>query len=203
MKSKVIGLTGQTGAGKSTVSHMIGEMVSGTKIIDADKVAREALTNGSDCLKRLAKLFGCDIIRDDGSCDRKLLAQRAFSSEKNTSMLNEVTHPWIIARIEELIIRYRSEQCSMIVLDAPLLYESGGDALCDCVAAVTAPENVRLKRIIDRDGLTEQEALLRIKAQHQEQYYRSKVDFVIDGSLPPDEVRRQTELLLQRIKRGI
>ncbi len=201
MDNIVIGLTGQTGAGKSTVSEFLAEM--GCAVISADQVAREALSKNSDCLKRLAELFGCDIIDEDGCCRRRLLAQRAFSSPENKKLLDGTTHPWIIRRTEEYIGAYRKNTCCPIVFDAPLLFESGGDRLCDAVIAVTAPEKLRLERIIRRDGLSPEEARLRMDAQHETEYYTGRADFVIDGSVPLEDVRRQTADVLERIKKEV
>lgn len=191
MKNRVIGLTGQTGAGKSTVAGMLESL--GCRIINADAVAREATAKGSECLKRLAEYFGNDIIDSNGNCVRKLLAQRAFSSRENTEILNSITHPMIIGRISEYI-----EMCGEdenVVIDAPQLFESGCDKLCDKVIAVTAPKDVRLQRIIMRDDISEQYALLRINAQHDEEYYTSRADFVIDGSMSIDDVGRKVKII--------
>lgn len=202
MNNIVIGLTGQTGAGKSTVSLMLSDL--GCVIINADQVAREALEKNSDCLKRLAELFGYDIIDDDGSCRRRLLAQRAFSSAENKKNLDNTTHPWIIRRTEEYIDTYRQNTDAPIVFDAPLLFESGGDKLCDVIIAVTAPEKLRLERIMRRDGLSYEEAKLRISAQHDDEYYTDRADHVIDGSQSLETVSGQTELVLKEIlKRGV
>ena len=108
----------------------------GCYIIDADTVAREALAKGSDCLQTLAEYFGYDIIDQDGQCNRRLLAQRAFADAEKTALLNKTTHPWIKRRIEEYITIYRRISEGYIVIDAPLLYESGCDRLCDKVIAV-------------------------------------------------------------------
>lgn len=180
--TNIIGLTGATGAGKSTVA--LAAQAWGCYIIDADQVAREALAKGSDCLARLAELFGQDIILEDGTCHRRLLAQRAFADPKQTELLNKVTHPWIIRRIEEYIKLYRQQSDGWILIDAPLLYESGGDRLCDKVIAVTAPKDLRLERILRRDHLTKEEALLRMQTQPEDTFYTDRADAVIDGSQP-------------------
>ncbi len=192
----IIGLTGPTGAGKSTAADTMKEL--GCYVIDADKVAREALAKDSDCLKMLAKSFGYDIIDSEGCCRRKLLAQRAFADAGKTEMLNKITHPWIIRRIEEYITLYRQHSDGWIVIDAPLLYESGGDALCEKVIAVTAPHAVRLERIMQRDSLTEKEALLRMKAQKDSTFYTAKADVVIDGARPLEEVRKTAADILRQ-----
>ena len=196
MKTKFIGLTGQTGAGKSTVSEFAKKM--GYKVIDADKVAREVMKSGSECVKRLAEVFGSDIIKDDGSLNRKLLAQRAFSSKENTTILNSITHPAIIARVREYIDIYAKEN-DVILFDAPQLFESGGDRICDSIIAVTAPIDVRLQRILFRDGISEKEALMRINAQFGEDFFRANCDHIIDGSRSLEDVERQFEEIMKKV----
>lgn len=199
MKTKLIGLTGQTGAGKSTVSEFAEKM--GCKIINADKAAREVMSNGSECLKRLAEIFGSDIINNDGSLNRKLLAQRAFSSKENTDILNGITHPAIISKVREYIDIY-SKESEVIIFDAPQLFESGGDKMCDKIIAVTAPVEVRLKRIISRDGISEKDALMRINAQLDEDFFRANADYIIDGSESLKDVRRRFEEIMKKVMKA-
>ena len=198
MKSKVIGLTGQTGAGKSTVSAMAESY--GCHIINADKVAREATAKNSECLKRLAEFFGNDIIDSNGECVRKLLAQRAFSSRENTDMLNSITHPMIIRRISEYIGMYGEDET--VIIDAPQLFESGGDNLCSVIIAVTAPKEVRLNRITERDGITREQALMRMNVQKDEYFYTERADYVIDGGKPMKDVEAAAEAVLEKIRDG-
>lgn len=195
MKNRVIGLTGQTGAGKSTVAGFAKAL--GCRIIDADLVAREALESGSECLKELSVHFGSDILDKDGSCRRDVLARRAFSSRKNTELLNKTTHPWIIRRIKEYI--EKSVTDGLVIIDAPLLFESGADSLCGCVIAVTAPEQLRLERIMKRDGIPREDALLRIGAQQEELYYTSRADYIINGSEPEEKVKKHTEEIISKL----
>ena len=199
MKNRVIGLTGQTGAGKSTVAGFAKAL--GCRIIDADLVAREALESGSECLKELSRLFGSDILDENGCCRRDVLARRAFSGRENTELLNKTTHPWIIRRIKEYIENSGHE--GLVVIDAPLLFESGADGLCGCVIAVTAPERLRLDRIMKRDGISSEDALLRMRAQHEDEFYTSRAEYIINGSAPEEEVKKQTEeIIRQLLQRG-
>ena len=196
MKTIFIGLTGQTGAGKSTVSGFAEEM--GYKIINADKVAREVMGNNSECVKRLAEIFGSDIINGDGSLNRKLLAQRAFSSRENTDILNNITHPAIIAKVREYIDMYAKES-DVIIFDAPQLFESGGDKMCDTIIAVVAPVEVRLKRLMSRDGISERDVLMRMNVQFDEDFFRAKCDHIIDGSKSVEDVRKQFKEIVEKV----
>ena len=197
VKNRVIGLTGQTGAGKSTVARLAEEM--SCRVVDCDRIAGEALSPGSDCLKRLADCFGCDIIDSEGRCIRKLLAERAFASRERTDLLNRITHPWIIRRSEEYIERYKAEREGIIILDAALLYESGGDRLCDSVIAVIAPVELRLDRIMRRDGITRDEAMQRIRVQHEDGFYTSRADYVINGAQDLSLVEKELRNILKKI----
>ena len=193
MKKIFIGLTGQTGAGKSTVCEM-AEGLS-CSVINADKVAREVMGKNSDCLKRLAEFFGSDIILPDGNCNRKLLAKRAFASRENTDILNSITHPAIIERVREYIDIY-SKESDIIIFDAPQLFESGGDKICDRIISVVAPFEVRLERIMSRDGISKEDALLRMNVQYDEEFFRSKSDYIIDGSQSIEQVKYQFKKII-------
>lgn len=180
-KSIVVGITGQTGAGKSTICRILTE--KGAAVIDADMVAREVMQPGSPVLRELAEIFGEDILDEDGVLIRSRLAERAFADRKSTDRLSKVTHPYIISKTEEYIEYFRNKHYNVIVFDAPQLFESGGDAMCDKIIAVTAPEEIRKKRIMERDKLNEKQAVLRIKAQHDASYYTNRADIIIDGTL--------------------
>ncbi len=193
---KVIGLTGQTGAGKSTLSDFAKKL--GFAVVTADSVAREAVMPGTDCLKRLAEFFGYDIIDDGGNVIRPLLAERAFSSQKSTEMLNSITHPWIIERCSRLLEEYSKAGFPAAVLDASQLYESHGEGICDFVIAVVAENDVRLERIMQRDGISREKALLRMNAQQPQEYYTKRADFVIDGGRPVTEVQEAFSMILAK-----
>lgn len=197
-KSIIVGLTGQTGAGKSTVARYMEQW--GCAVIDADIVAREAVKKGSNCLEALAREFGYDIIENDGELNRRLLAKRAFVSPEKTAVMNSVTHPWILERTKQLAESHKREGKSIIIFDAPLLFESGGNVLCQKIIAVVAPQSVRIARILARDGITKEEAMARMKAQHDEDFYASKADYVIDGSGTTEQTQKQAKAVTEQIK---
>jgi dephospho-CoA kinase len=195
----VIGLTGPTGAGKSTFASALEK--DGCKIIDADRIAREAV-NLPYCLAELQAEFGHDIVNQDKSLNRQLLAQRAFSSEMKTKKLNAITHPVIMDEVKHRISEFQSTGAKAILLDAPLLFESGAQQLCDVTVAVTAPVEIRLGRIMARDSISPEAAKARIRAQHEEAYYRERADYVFDGSVSLESVAGEAQKLFECILGG-
>lgn len=174
---RILGLTGKTGAGKSTVAAYLEK--KGCFIIDGDRVAREIVLPTSSALIELADAFGEDIILPDGSLDRKKLASRAFSSREKTELLNSITHPHIKRRFEELIAQAQSEGFTVAVIDAAALLESDCRELCEKIIVVHADENIRLERILARDGITVEQAMIRIKGQREDNYYFERADVVL------------------------
>ena len=187
----IIGLTGQTGAGKSTVCEFLRQM--SFCVIDCDKVAREVTEKGSLFLSKLAAAFGNDIILADGSLNRRLLASLAFSSKDKTELLNKITHPEILSAIKQKI---EGSSCEITVLDAPTLFESGADKLCDRIIAVLCDENKRKARIITRDNLSGEQADVRLSAAKSNEFFTERADAVIfnDGTLSELEINLKNAL---------
>ena len=192
-----IGLTGPTGAGKSTVAEWL--LAAGLPVIDADKVAREITLPGEPALLALAQAFGADILLPDGSLDRKKLAGRAFSDPNNTARLNAITHPAITEKIEAAFATYKAAGEKAVVLDAPLLFESALDKVCDHTVAVLAAKKLRLARIRERDHLSEDAAKTRMNAQPADDFYTARAEIILHNDGDPDTLKRQTERLLSQI----
>lgn len=191
-----IGLTGKTGAGKSTAALYLKE--KGCHIIDGDVIARQITEKGSPVLLQLQQAFGEDILDEKGELIRKRLAERAFSSRQGTALLNSITHPEIKRRCQKEIALAKSMDCKAAVIDAAALLEGDCKELCEKIVVVTAPENIRLERILARDAITRQQAATRIKAQRDDEYYFSQADIII-RNYPPydiqDELLRLEELI--------
>lgn len=168
-KPFVIGLTGQTGAGKGYVGQKLAAL--GFNIIDADTAAKNITKKNSSVFPELQAKFGDDIIIN-GTLNRQLLAERAFCSKEKTEELNKIMHPAIL----KLCINNAEFPA---VFDAPLLYECGGEKHCTAVLAVTAPKQIRLERIMRRDGISKEQAELRMSAQKNEDFYKSNADFTV------------------------
>lgn len=171
--SFIIGLTGPTGSGKSTACRYAESL--GWLVVDCDKVARET-TENPEALEALTAVFGKEILSEDGKLNRKALAQKAFCTPENTELLNATILPFIVALIKEKIKESSSEN---ILLDAPTLYESGADLLCDGVCVITAPSELRWGRIMARDNLTEEEARLRMSAGKDDEFYKARTPHII------------------------
>lgn len=179
----MLGLTGSTGAGKSALGEVFAEY--GCSVIDCDVLARRAVEPGMPALGQLAARFGGDIIRADGTLDRALLAERAFPTAEGRERLNAIVHPAVFELIAERVAELESQGVRGAVIDAPLLFESGLQEECDAVIAVTAPDETRLKRIMKRDGISEEAARLRMSAQPPCGFYSERADYTIvnDGDL--------------------
>lgn len=178
----VIGVTGPTGSGKGYVCKFLQDL--GFAWIDTDKIAREITLPGSGILDTLAHEFGADILKPDGSLDRSLLAQKSFSSRENQSRLNQITHPEIIRRSLKQAQNAADEGCTGVLLDAPLLFESGMDRECDEIVAVLAPADIRLKRILERDFLTPEQARSRMEIQHTDDFYTARANYIVRSYAP-------------------
>lgn len=182
---KIIGLTGLTGAGKSTVAQRL--MAYGCYHIDADKVARNVINNNENVKNKLKARFGEDVVNSDGTINRPVLASRAFADEDSTNDLNSITHPAVTEEIQSIIKDMKEVGYRAVIIDAIALFESGEDALCDFTVAVVAPLDIRLERIMKRDNLTEEKALERINAQKDESFFTTKADFVL-WNYPPYDI---------------
>ena len=185
-----LGLTGKTGAGKTTVASYLKE--KGCYIIDGDIIARQITEKGSEVLPVLQKAFGEDILDENGELIRATLAKRAFSSKESTALLNSITHPVIKQRCADEMAKAESLGYKTVLIDAAALLDSDCRDLCHKIIVVTAPEEVRLERILQRDGITKDQAMTRINAQKSDEYYFSHADIII-RTYPPYDL--QEELL--------
>ena len=193
----VVGLTGQSGAGKSEAAGIFAE--HGFRIIDADAAAREVMQKGGECLRETTEHFGEEFLLPDGELDRRRLAEKVFSDEKSLRELESITYPHINRKVELLIEKYRSEGAEYVLLDAPTLFEAGEEKLCDCICAVTADKNIRMERIILRDGISPESAEKRFSSQRDTEFFISRADHIIDNSGSHADLIKRTEEIIKRI----
>lgn len=182
------GLTGKTGAGKSTVAAWL--RAKGWYVIDGDLLARQIMLPGSPVLKSLADTFGADLLLPDGNLDRKGLVQRLHETAHGVETLNALTHPAIDRLVQQEIKKAEDEGYTHCVFDAAALLESPSKARCSKVIVVTAPPQIRLQRILQRDGLTPAQAEARMQMQKDDAWYLSQADIVI-RNYPPYELEEE------------
>lgn len=190
----IIGLCGCTGSGKSTVATLFA--MYGAHIVDCDAIAHNISQKGSACLSELVEHFGEGILNESGNLNRKLLANIVFDSEQERKVLENVTHKYIL---EKVFDEFKNNK-GLILVDAPLLFESGLDTWCDYTVVVTADEKVRLKRIVTRDDIDEELALKRIKSQTDEDTLVEKCDFVIHNNANVKSLNSQIKAVVDRIE---
>ncbi len=189
--SIIVGLTGPTGAGKSSLWMACFDF--NLALVDCDRVAREAVEKGTEGLKALCEAFGYEILNADGTLNRKKLASIAFASPDKTELLNNTIFPFI------KVLVLKEAEYGNTLLDAPTLFESELDKVCFKTIAILADKDIRLKRIIERDNLTEEEALLRMNAGKDDEYYIERADYVLYNNGDECEFLHQFTKLLEEI----
>ena len=186
-KPFVIGLTGPSGAGKGYVSRYLSSL--GFNVLDSDKFVKNIYDNNSELLHTLADEFGDDIL-DGGTLNRKRLGEIVFSSAEKRERLNAIVHPEVIRLCEE-------HASGLAVIDAPQLFEAGAEDKCYKVICVMADKKIRLKRIIERDNISEEQAIQRMSSQLDDDYYMSKSDYVIFNN--GENVKSQLDKIISEI----
>lgn len=175
-----IGLTGPTGAGKSTVAELFAAF--GVPVIDADRVWRELLIPPSDCLTELARRFGREILNPDGSLNRPALGRLVFSDSAELEALDTLSHSRIMTDVGRRLRLLRESGCRAAVFDAPQLFEAGADRICNVIVSVLADREIRLGRITHRDGIAEADALRRMASQKPDSFFRAHSDYIIENN---------------------
>lgn len=180
---KIIGLCGGSGSGKSAVSELLEKI--GIPHIDADRIYHNITSYESDCMRELASVFGDGVKNGDGSLNRAYLREIVFfgiDSNQKRNTLNKITHKYVLAEIDNQIEKYKADGREAVIADIPLLFESGFYKKCDFTVAVIADDEIRAKRIVCRDNITEEQAKARINAQISTEELISKVDFVLENN---------------------
>lgn len=174
---RIIGITGTSGAGKTTICKILEERYS-AHIIDADKVAKRLTKKGSMYLNSIVDYFGVNILDSAGELKRKELASIIYENEEKRNALNNLTFTYVVKEIKENINRLQDKE--LIVIDAPLLYESNLDKICDIVIGVIAKEEDKIYRICLRDNISEEMAKKRLAIQLNDDYIKNKADYIIN-----------------------
>ena len=194
---KTIGITGPTGAGKTTALNALREL--GVEIIDADAVYHQLLAESWELKKALVSAFGSGILDKDGQVDRRALAQAVYPDR--LLELNAITHPVVVDEVECQIARAEEKGYPGVAIDAIALVESGLARRCDAVVAILAPLELRIRRIMARDGIDEAYARRRALAQKEEAFFRTNSQYVLENGPEdtPESFGERARNLFERI----
>lgn len=174
---KIIGITGGTGAGKSSVCDELKKC--GAQIVDSDLIARQVVQKGQPALDEIVSVFGKDILTDDGELNRLKMADIVFTDSQKLDILNKITHKYIFSEMKR---QMDESGANIIVLDVPLLFQSDFPFKCDLTVAVIADTDERISRIMVRDGISREIAEKRISNQMSDEQYKSLADICFDNN---------------------
>lgn len=194
----IFGITGQTGSGKSTVSEQFRAL--GVDVLDADFAARVVCEPGTPCLAEIIESFGRDMLLPNGELNRRRLGTVVFSDPAKLERLSKITHYYIREWVLQKIRQSKSMLCA---IDGAVLIGSNMESLCRAMVAVVAEPDIRKKRIMARDGLSEEEAVKRIAAQEDEDFYRKHADFIIENNSGIQALEQQTKKIYDQMKQWI
>ena len=194
-----VGLTGSIAVGKSFVVSVFEDL--GCHVLDADQTAREVVMPGTPGLKALTEAFGEEILKPDGTLDRKQLGALVFADESQRQRLNHILHPFIIARQDEILNEWEKEDPQGIgLIDAALMIESGGYRRFDKLIVVHCRPEVQLERLMLRDKLSRDEAQRRIDSQMPQEEKQKFADYLIDTSDGFEPTRAQTLRVYEQLR---
>ncbi len=204
-KMCIVGLCGRSGAGKGFVSSLFARL--GISAVDTDRVYAEMTGPAdryalSDCMRELVSEFGEGILTIDGALDRRAMSAIVFSEggDEARLKLNEIAHRHILAETDRRVLEYGARGDWAVIVDAPLLFESGYNKKCDFVIAAVAPDNVLVDRIVSRDRISADEAKRRLASQAAERIFRERADFVIETDTDEETLSSRVAEIYREIK---
>ncbi len=195
---EIIGVTGSSGSGKTTVAHILKEKYH-AKIIDADQVVKEMSVPGTEYMNQIRNKLGKEFFLEDGNLNKKKLAERIYYDKDALQRLNDLTFTYIVDEIKKRVLE-TEKTVSFIVIDAPLLIESGLQKLCDHVVAVIAEKEIKIERICQRDGLDRKTAEDRLNIQKSDSFYIKQSDFVIYNNTE-EIIENEIEKIIKEISK--
>ena len=187
----IVGITGSSGAGKSEVSKLLAKEYD-AYLIDADKIAKNLSKENADYLNEIVVSFGQEILKKDGTLNRKRLGEIIYNSEEKRELLNSITFKYIVSEIKILIEKNHEKKA--IIIDAPLLFESGLNNICDTIIGVIAKKEIKVKRLIARDSLEQRTLEKRIDSQKDDDFFVKNCNIVIENNFATqEELKRNIE----------
>lgn len=193
----VIGLTGGIASGKSTISSILKAV--GWPVIDADLIARQIVMPGSKGLEQIVNRFGPQMLNSDGTLDRKKLGKMVFDDPKKLSDLDKIEHPLIQEAINSQLDEFKKQHLPVVVLDVPLLFETGMDEECDLTVLAVVDQATQLKRLMKRDQISKMDAVKKISSQMSLKEKMQRADVIIDNNGTLEQTRSQVAELVDRV----
>lgn len=180
----IIGITGNSGTGKTELSKLISKKIKAT-IIDADEVVREMYEPGHTYYNKILEIFGKKVLDNTNSLNRKKISEIIYKNDTEREKLNELTYKYVVSEIKK---RVKSEKNKNVIIDAPLLFESALDKICDSTIAILADKKIKIERICKRDKLNIKDAKSRLSIQAEDAYYLKKADYIITNNGKLEEI---------------
>ena len=194
---KRIGITGPTGAGKTTALNVLTEL--GAHIIDADQVYHDLLAHSTPMGDALTARFGSAILDETGQVDRKALGSVVFADPTALADLNAITHRFIIEEIDRQAAQAETDGRPAVAIDAIALIESGVGETCDAVVGILAPREIRIRRIMAREGIPEDYACKRVDAQQGDDFFRTHCTYILENQGTAEEFAQKALALFQML----
>ena len=195
---KIAAITGRSGSGKSSVAAYYASL--GHPVADGDQIAREVVQPGGPCLYKLAEAFGGDILLPDGTLNRARLAQKAFAQSGGAEKLNEITHPVILEEMFRRATEAEQQGAPLFFVDAAVVVGGTLQDKCDAVIVVDAPDEVLIRRICARDGISPEAAAARLSAQLPQAALRAGADYVIENDDDEEHLYAQAARVLAQLE---
>lgn len=194
---KTLGVTGGIGSGKTTVCRMLEEL--GASVFYADDVAKRLMVDDEKVRDEIREAFGMESYRPDGTLNRPYIAQTIFEDSSLVDRINQIVHPRVFAAFEEERKKAERAGIPLLVQEAALIFETGADRHLDAVAVVDSPEETRVRRVVDRDGVTPDQVRARMAHQLPPDVLRTRADYVIVNEGPPELLRKEVENLYRTL----
>ena len=182
---KIVGITGPSGSGKTLFTKYFCQM--GVPTVDADEVYHSMLIPPSECLDAIRENFGDTVFCDDGTLNRVALGAVVFNDSEALKLLNSTVLGMVLDRIRKMISEAEARGETVIIIDGPTLIESGFHRECDTVISVIAPTEDRIRRIMERDGISEEKARERVRAQKDDSFYKDNSNAVLYNDSTADD----------------
>lgn len=194
---KIIGITGSSGSGKSSVCVLMANNAK-VKIIDADKIAKDLQDRKTEYYQKIVETFGQDILDENKNIIRKKLAEIIFENSNEKSKLDKLTFKYVVDEIKKQIEIYKKENLDYIIVDAPTLIEANMNDMFDYIITVVAKKKNKINRICKRDNISRRLANKRLEAQKDDEFYKVHANFVIENN--DENINKKVKEILQKME---